>query len=68
MCGAMSYHRIVEVDFILGDITDLNSKDWTEGDILFANSTCFDDKVRDQSYVCVAYKLTVPPFLLHNCR
>lgn len=35
-----------EIDFVLGDITDLKSFDWTDGDILFANSTCFDDRVR----------------------
>jgi len=32
-----------EVDFVHGDITDLETLDWTDGDIVFANSTCFDD-------------------------
>lgn len=38
----------VDVEFVLGDVTDLKSYDWTDGDVLFANSTCFDDKVGGQ--------------------
>ncbi|KAJ1462725.1 hypothetical protein M885DRAFT_505771 [Pelagophyceae sp. CCMP2097] len=31
------------VEFHRGDITDLVAHDWTIGDVVFANSTCFDD-------------------------
>jgi hypothetical protein len=27
----------------LGDFLDLSIKDWTDADIIFANSTCYDD-------------------------
>ena len=32
-----------EIKFTHGDATDLSVKDWSDGDVLFANSTCFDD-------------------------
>lgn len=34
---------ISEVEFIHGDALDPDVCDWTDGDIVFANSTCFDD-------------------------
>lgn len=34
-----------ELEFTLGDGTDFLVKDWSDGDILFANSTCFDDSL-----------------------
>lgn len=36
-----------EVEFTLGDITNLDDVDWTEGDVVFANSTCFDDTLME---------------------
>jgi hypothetical protein len=30
-----------------GDVLDLHLKDWTDGDIVFMNSTCFDDDLMD---------------------
>ena len=33
------------IDFIQGDATDFAVHDWSDGDVLFANSTCFDDKL-----------------------
>jgi hypothetical protein len=34
------------VEFLCGDFTDISTgRDWTDGDVLFANSTCFDDKL-----------------------
>lgn len=47
---------MTEVEFILGDITDLGAKDWTDGTILFANSTCFDDKVSSTGVTCPALR------------
>ena len=35
--------RTTAVSFILGDATDLAVLDWSDGDVLFANSTCFND-------------------------
>lgn len=35
-------HR-TRIEFTQGDMTDLSVKDWSDGDIIFANSTCFDD-------------------------
>jgi len=34
-----------DIEFILGDCTDFVVKDWSDGDVLFANSTCFDDSL-----------------------
>ena len=31
------------IEFTHGDTTDLEVKNWSDGDIIFANSTCFDD-------------------------
>ena len=31
------------VDFYEADVTDLGAHDWSGGDVVFANSTCFDD-------------------------
>jgi hypothetical protein len=46
--GGLTRSRVTaEVSFVLGDITDPSCHDWTDGDVLFANSTCFDEKVRD---------------------
>ena len=30
---------------IRGDILNRITKDWTDGDVIFANSTCFDDEM-----------------------
>jgi len=32
-----------DVSMVKGDILDLSVKDWSDGDVIFANSTCFDD-------------------------
>jgi hypothetical protein len=34
-----------EIEFYNGSLTDLSLYDWTQGDIVFANSTCFDDNL-----------------------
>ena len=31
------------VDFVQADVTDLTAYDWSDADVLYANSTCFDD-------------------------
>jgi hypothetical protein len=33
------------IDFICGSILDTNIVDWTDGDVVYANSTCFDDSM-----------------------
>mmetsp|Transcript_19293 Transcript_19293/g.38544 ORF Transcript_19293/g.38544 Transcript_19293/m.38544 type:complete len:271 (-) Transcript_19293:16-828(-) len=38
----LDYENPTEVEFIHGDATDFEVKDWSDGDVLFANSTCFD--------------------------
>ncbi|CAN0442526.1 unnamed protein product, partial [Discosporangium mesarthrocarpum] len=35
----------IKVGFILGDALDLEVCDWSGGDVVFANSTCFDDSL-----------------------
>jgi len=49
--GYNSKGRAVGLDtqcqMIKGDFRDLNVKDWTDGDIVFANSTCYDDSIMD---------------------
>ena len=35
------------IDFLEADITDFNVYDWSDGDVVFANSTCFDDNLMD---------------------
>ena len=37
--------RVPVVSMVHGDILDFGTCDWRDGDILFANSTCFDDAV-----------------------
>mmetsp|Transcript_17181 Transcript_17181/g.22338 ORF Transcript_17181/g.22338 Transcript_17181/m.22338 type:complete len:421 (+) Transcript_17181:115-1377(+) len=32
-----------QLEFVCADMTDLRAFDWSDGDIVFANSTCFDD-------------------------
>ena len=39
-------HR-TRIEFTQGDMTDLSVKDWSDGDIIFANSTCFDDELME---------------------
>lgn len=34
-----------EIELHLGDALDLTICDWTDGDVVFANSTCFDDQL-----------------------
>ena len=36
-----------QCQMIKGDFRDFNVKDWTDGDIVFANSTCYDDGIMD---------------------
>mmetsp|Transcript_15496 Transcript_15496/g.20450 ORF Transcript_15496/g.20450 Transcript_15496/m.20450 type:complete len:286 (+) Transcript_15496:75-932(+) len=36
-----------EVSVFQGDITDLTTFDWTTADVVFANSTCFDNNLMD---------------------
>jgi hypothetical protein len=36
------------IDFTQGDMTDLSVKDWSDGDVIFANSTCYDDTIMEQ--------------------
>jgi len=39
----LGLEETTEIEFVKGDCTDFSVKDWSDGDILFANSTCFDD-------------------------
>ena len=32
---------IEDIEFILGDFSTINSADWENADVIFANSTCF---------------------------
>eukprot|EP00614_Pseudopedinella_elastica_P023269 CAMPEP_0172628622 /NCGR_PEP_ID=MMETSP1068-20121228/162913_1 /TAXON_ID=35684 /ORGANISM="Pseudopedinella elastica, Strain CCMP716" /LENGTH=277 /DNA_ID=CAMNT_0013438893 /DNA_START=24 /DNA_END=857 /DNA_ORIENTATION=- len=34
-----------EIEFTLGSALDFNVKDWSNGDLCFANSTCFDNEL-----------------------
>jgi hypothetical protein len=34
--------------FIQGDFTNLDIKDWRDADVVFANSTCYDDEMMDK--------------------
>jgi len=36
-----------EIQFNLGSFLDLNFIDWTDADVVFANSTCFDNKTME---------------------
>ena len=36
------------LEFKHGDILDMNFKDWRDGDVVFANSTCFDDNLMNK--------------------
>ena len=36
------------MEFYHGSITDLSLKDWTDGDVVLANSTCFDDSLMQE--------------------
>lgn len=36
-------HQVV--DFRQGDMLDLSFKDWTDGTVVFMNSTCYDDEL-----------------------
>ena len=29
--------------YLLGDMLDMNLRDWTDADVVFMNSTCYDD-------------------------
>jgi hypothetical protein len=40
------------VEFIHGDATDFSVKDWSDADVVFANSTCFDDTLMGKIAVC----------------
>ena len=31
-----------------GDILNIESKDWRDGDVVFANSTCFDENLMNK--------------------
>lgn len=37
--------RSTEVEFVLGDALDFGVRDWSNADVVFANSTCFDDEL-----------------------
>ena len=34
--------------FLLGDFLNLDMKDWRDGDVVFANSTCYDDNLMEK--------------------
>lgn len=36
------------VSFVHGDILNMKLKDWRDGDVVFINSTCFDDPLMDR--------------------
>ena len=36
---------VQDVEFVLGDALDMNVCDWSDGTVVFANSTCFDDSL-----------------------
>ena len=40
---SFAYSYAQQVNFIQGSILDSSTIDWTDGDIVFANSTCFDN-------------------------
>lgn len=42
--------RTKEVFFIQGSMLDLSILDWTDGDIVFANSTCYSDDMMQELY------------------
>ena len=53
------------VEFYHGSITDLSLKNWIDGDVILANSTCFDDTLMqsiDTLAICLrqgAYIITL---------
>lgn len=34
-----------ECEFFRGDFLNVRAKDWRDGDVVFCNSTCFDDEL-----------------------
>lgn len=40
-------NRLTHIDFHLGSILNLSLCDWTDGDVVFANSTCFNSELFD---------------------
>eukprot|EP01041_Mallomonas_annulata_P007443 gene7443-15223_t len=46
-----------ELSFLRGDILNMSVRDWRDGDVVFANSTCFDDALMaDIAHTAVAMK------------
>jgi len=41
----MNYLFDAEVQMIRGDFLNLSNTDWSDADIVFANSTCYDDEL-----------------------
>jgi hypothetical protein len=37
-----------EIEFVHGDAMDFVVKDWSDADLVFANSTCFNDELMDR--------------------
>ncbi|CAN0305891.1 unnamed protein product, partial [Phaeothamnion confervicola] len=40
--------RRTDIRFVHGDATDPAAADWSDGDVVFANSTCFDDALMNR--------------------
>jgi hypothetical protein len=46
--GSICPNSPTVLDFICGSILDANVVDWTDGDVVYANSTCFDDSMMSE--------------------
>ncbi|KAJ8602569.1 hypothetical protein CTAYLR_008762 [Chrysophaeum taylorii] len=55
------------IDFVRGDFTNLADCDWTDGDVVFANSTCFDTAMRVAVSAC-ALRLRKGAFFVSSTR
>ena len=52
-----------KMEFYHGSITDLTLKDWTDGDVVLANSTCFDDSLM-QEIDTIAIRLRAGAYII----
>jgi hypothetical protein len=41
------YGCIIVIHLIQGDFTKMKTKDWRDADVVFANSTCYDDPLME---------------------
>ena len=54
----------MDIKFVHGDATVI---DWSDADVVFANSTCFDDETMEK-LACSASRLRVGAFFLTTTR